>query len=141
VVFHHMPLSNHPWARTAAEGAACAQLQSGDAFWKMHDQIFTNQASITPENVKSKLQEFARTVPGLQVANFQNCLQNEMSLGLILRDLDLASANGVNATPTLFINGNRITGVKDAKQLQQLITEAEKEANQAGSPRAVLESK
>jgi hypothetical protein len=41
----------------------------------------------------------------------------------------------------LFINGNRITGVKDAKQLQQLITEAEKEANQAGSPRAVLESK
>jgi hypothetical protein len=33
VVFHHMPLSMHPWARAAAEGAACAQLQTSDAFW------------------------------------------------------------------------------------------------------------
>jgi len=141
LVFHHMPLSNHAWARTAAEGTACAQLQSGDAFWKMHDQIFTDQASITLENVKSKLEEFARAVPGLQMTDFQNCLQNEMSLGLILRDLDLASANSIDATPTLFINGNRITGIKDAAQLRQLIREAEKESNQAGTPRAALERK
>jgi hypothetical protein len=70
----------------------------------------------TSDNVKSKLGEFARSVPGLRLTDFQNCLQNEMSLGLTFRDLDLASANSVDATPTLFISGNRITGVKDAVQ-------------------------
>ncbi|HET9129379.1 MAG TPA: thioredoxin domain-containing protein, partial [Terriglobia bacterium] len=33
LVFHHIPLRMHPWARAAAEGAACAQLQNSDAFW------------------------------------------------------------------------------------------------------------
>lgn len=31
LVFHHMPLSIHAWARVAAEAAACAQFQSQGA--------------------------------------------------------------------------------------------------------------
>jgi hypothetical protein len=89
-------------------------------------KYFTEQYSVTPENVKSKLEGFARSVPGIRMTDFQNCLQNEMSLGLILRDLDLASANSVDATPALLINGTRITGIKAAAQLRQLITEAKK---------------
>lgn len=46
VVFHHMPLSGHPWARAAAEGAACAQLQGADAFWSLHDQLFGHQTEL-----------------------------------------------------------------------------------------------
>jgi protein-disulfide isomerase len=127
LVYHHMPLSMHPWARTAAEGAACAQLQSADAFWAMHDQIFQHQQEITPENVKQKLTEFARTAKSLDVNLFQSCLDNEMSLGLVFRDMNLASANQITGTPTIFINGRRIEGVKDPAQLRQLIEDAKAE--------------
>jgi protein-disulfide isomerase len=58
---------------------------------------------------------------------FQACLDNEMSLGLVFRDISLASENNVQGTPTLFINGHRISGVRDATQLRELIAEAKKE--------------
>jgi protein-disulfide isomerase len=51
-----------------------------------------------------------------------------MSLGLVFRDMDLASSNQVTGTPTLFVNGHRVAGVKDAAQLRQLISEALKDA-------------
>lgn len=132
VVFHHMPLSMHPWARLAAEGAACAQLQNADAFWSMHDQIFQHQQEITADNIKPKLSEYAQNSKSLDRKSFQNCLDNEMSLGLVFRDMNLASANKVEATPTLFINGHQIPGIKDAQQLRDIIAEAKKEATQAG---------
>jgi protein-disulfide isomerase len=134
VVFHHMPLSMHPWARTAAEGAACAQLQTNGAFWALHDQMFHHQAEITAVNVKDKLLEYARQVKGLDLMNFQDCLDNQLSLGLVLKDVNLASANNINSTPTLFVNGSRIPGVKDSADLRRIIEEAKKES--ARSPRS-----
>src|SRR5271170_5637300 len=59
IVFHHMPLAMHPWARAAAEGAACAQLQNSEGFWTLHDQLFRHQNEITQENIKRKLVDFA----------------------------------------------------------------------------------
>jgi protein-disulfide isomerase len=131
IVFHHFPLPMHPWARAAAEGAACAQLQGSDAFWFMHDQLFQNQQSITPENIKQKLREFAQASKAIDFPKFQSCLEDQMSLGLVFRDMNLASANHIDATPTLFINGHRVSGVRDATQLRELIMEAKKESFRA----------
>jgi protein-disulfide isomerase len=128
VVFHHLPLSMHPWARLAAEGAACAQLQSSEAFWSLHAQLFHHQQEITPGNIKDKLTEFAQGTKLIDPKTFQSCVDNQMSLGLVFRDMDLASSNQVTGTPTLFVNGHRVAGVKDAAQLRQLISEALKDA-------------
>ncbi len=133
VVFHHMPLSIHPWARLAAEGAACAQLQNADAFWSMHDQIFDHQQEITADNIKQKLSEYAQNTKSLDRQSFQHCLNNEMSLGLVFRDMNLASTNSVEGTPTLFINGHRVSGVQDAKELMELISQAKRESTEAGN--------
>ena len=127
VVFHHLPLSMHPWARLAAETTACAQLQSGTAFWSLHDRIFDNQGSITAENAKATFSELGNGVAGLDHAAFQQCLDNGLSVGLVLRDLNLAESNQVIGTPTLFINGHRIAGVENADRLRELIAEARKE--------------
>ena len=43
------------------------------------------------------------------------------------RSMQLASSNGVNGTPTIFINGHRIEGVHDTTQLEELISEAKKD--------------
>jgi predicted DsbA family dithiol-disulfide isomerase len=41
--------------------------------------------------------------------------------------MNLASANQITGTPTIFINGRRIEGVKDPAQLRQLIEDAKAE--------------
>jgi protein-disulfide isomerase len=128
VVFHYLPLSMHPWARPAALGAACAMLQSNEAFWLVHDKLFENQAAISPENVTSKILEFAVQSKLLDLKAFKTCMDNEMSLGLVLRDTNLASSNQITGTPTLFINGRRIQGVKDSADLTRLIAEAKASA-------------
>lgn len=128
VVFRHFPLANHSWARAAAEGAACAQLQNSQAFWSLHDQLFRNQASTTPDNIKERLNEFAKTSKELDVNAFQQCVANSMSLGLVLRDMNLAAANQVNGTPTICINGHRVQGVESTARLRELITKAREEA-------------
>jgi protein-disulfide isomerase len=131
VVFHHMPLGIHNWARAAAEGAACAQLQSAEAFWRIHDQLFRNQASLTPENIGQKLREFSKDAKGLDFQAFENCMDNGMSVGLVLKDISLADANQVNGTPTLFINGHRMLGIESAARLRELIAAAQEEGDSA----------
>ncbi len=133
MVFHHYPLANHAWARTAAEGAACAQLQGAGAFWSVHDQLFENQPLITVANVKTKLLEFAATAP-LDVAALKECLDSQMSLGLVFQDLDLASAYGVRGTPTIFINGEKVQPPKDAEGLRRLIRDAQGRLDAERSP-------
>jgi protein-disulfide isomerase len=100
-------------------------LQSGPAFWSLHDQLFANQQTITVDNIKERLSDYARESRMINTAEFKNCLDNELSLGLVFRDENLATANNVNGTPTLFVNGRRISGVKDAADLRMIIDQAE----------------
>jgi protein-disulfide isomerase len=123
----------HAWARQAAEATACAQLQNGTAFVAMHDKIFMEQASISAENVKEKLREFAKGIGNLDQAAFQKCMDNGMSLGLVLRDMQLAQTYQATGTPTIFVNGRRLQGVESAQTLKELIAEARKETS-AGLP-------
>ena len=132
VVFHHLPLSMHKWVRVAAEGAACAQLQSSQAFWVIHDNLFRNQETITIDNVKQRLRDYASASAQIDRKAFETCLDNGMSIGLILRDLKLAEAYEVNGTPTVFINGRRLPGVQNAAELEQLIN-ATRGSGDAGS--------
>lgn len=107
------------------------------AFWPIHDYLFAHQEEITLENLKQKVATFAKGVKGLDFSEFQNCQENQMSLGLVLRDMNMASANNVAATPTLFINGHRIQGIKGAADLRELIADADAErTSQSGSPGA-----
>jgi predicted DsbA family dithiol-disulfide isomerase len=128
VVFHHMPLGMHPWARMAAEAAGCAQLQSSEAFWSLQDRIFENQGAITAENAKKKLGELALSSKAVDAAAFQKCVDAGMSVGLVLKDMDLAASLQVSGTPTVFINGHRVGGVESAAKLREMIAEARKEA-------------
>lgn len=128
VVFHHMPLPMHPWARTAAEAAACAEIQSSASFWALHDQLFLHQPELNVNNIKVKVIDFAEGIKTLNIASFRQCIDAQMSLGLVLRDIDLATSNQVSGTPTLFINGRKVIGVESASKLRELITDAAREA-------------
>src|ERR1044072_4738468 len=118
LVFRHLPLRIHPWARPAAEATACAQLQSDEAFWKLHDMIFENQRTLTFDNVQSKILEYAGSIPGLDMNKYQSCLANKTTAAAVLEDMRFADANEIAATPTIFINGFRSQGIRSADQLR-----------------------
>jgi protein-disulfide isomerase len=124
LVFRHMPLSIHDWAQPAAEAAACAQFQNAGAFWAFHDKYFANQPSITAANIKAKTDEFAATIPGLDLKQFKTCMDRQMSLGAVIRDRDLGTRVGITGTPTLFLNGERLNGIRSAAELHSALASA-----------------
>lgn len=57
--------------------------------------------------------------PELNEVQFRECFDQEMSLGAVLKDIGIARALEVNATPTLFVNGQRLTGLRGLELRQQ----------------------
>jgi protein-disulfide isomerase len=131
VVFHHLPLAGHAWARSAAEGTACAAFQSDAAFWAIHDQLFRDQQSLTADSIKEDLVQYAHATPHLDFEAFRSCLNNEQSLGIVLQDINLALSYDVHSTPTVFVNGRQISTIRDAGELRKVIQSADTE-RQAG---------
>ncbi len=121
IVFHNYPLPMHPWAKDAAEVAGCAALQSDAAFWKVHGYLFQNQTTLTVDNVRANATAFALANAGVDKAEFQMCLDKKLAVGGVAQDTDLGNANGVHATPTLFINGTKYEGAKDAAALRAIL--------------------
>ena len=112
----------HPWAKTAAELASCAALQSDKAFWDVHDFLFANQASLNSHNISERVESHvASRTQLLNAKQFSECMDRRLSAGMVELDHDLAIQNGVRATPTIFINGVRHEGVKDVEQLRFFI--------------------
>ena len=118
--------------KTIAKPTVLLALCSPSGFWAMHDRIFANQESITPGNVKEKLGGFASRIEGLDAKAFRQCMDGGTSLGLVLRDMNLAEAVQVKATPTLFINGERVQGIDSAVRLRELISRARQEVVEHG---------
>ena len=119
-VFKDFPINQiHPWAETAAIGARCAYMQSPDAFWKVHDEIFENQDLISAENVWDKLVSFAADA-GLDPAAFKTCLASDEPRKIVEANRDEGIAVGVESTPTVYVNGRPDVG-GDPNLLQQFI--------------------
>lgn len=124
LVSRHMPMQSHKWAQKAAEAAACAQLQNGDAFWRLHDSLFQNQDKITADNVGQRVDDLASQIETLNIRDFRDCLRRQTSLGMVLRDRQLGTLVGVKGTPTMFINGEPLTGLPDAGELHRRLAAA-----------------
>jgi len=119
LIFRQFPLAMHPWARAAAEATACARAQDDKYFWPLHDYIFAHQREITMENMAAKLSEQAAQVDR---ARFQTCIENKETASKVDEDVKFGNEMRVTGTPTLFINGQRVSGFR-AEQIRTLIRE------------------
>lgn len=133
IVFRNYPLPMHPWAKDAAEVAGCAALQSDTAFWKMNAYLFENQKTFTADNIRDNATAFALASTGVDKPQFQMCLDKKMAIGGVTQDTDLGNKNGVHATPTLFINGTKYEGMKDAAALRAILASIRKSQQADGS--------
>ena len=89
----------------AALAAECARDQQ--AFSSYHDSIFTRLSSGGGAITVEALKELASR-HDLNMPRFNLCLDSEWHLPRLQRDSELAHSLGVNATPTLFLNGQQV---------------------------------
>jgi protein-disulfide isomerase len=117
VVFKHMPLPIHPQAPLAHEAALEAGAQG--RFQEMHDLLFANQSKLDLQSLLG----YADTL-GLDKAAFERALAERRHRPVVERDVRDAQALGINATPTLFVNGRKLVGVPSIEALSAAITGA-----------------
>ena len=121
VYFKDFPLEQiHPWAKPAAIAGRCVFRQKPAAFWDYHDWVFATQAEITPENLRAKIDEFAKS-KALEPIQLGTCIDNKATEAEVNRSMAEARALNVNSTPTMFINGRRVVGQVAWQQLKQII--------------------
>jgi len=70
------------------------------------------------------LHTLAASIPELDIKQFDTCVGQQMSLGAVIRDRDLAARLGVHGTPTVFLNGEQMHGISDAASLHRTLEEA-----------------
>lgn len=119
--FLDFPLEQiHPWAKVASIAGRCVFRQNPTAFWTFHDWAFDKQPELNADNFKGKFLEWAGTQK-LDALQLTRCYDNKSTAG----DVDKAAAVGravdVTSTPTLFINGRRLAGVRTWDELKYTI--------------------
>lgn len=109
-IFRYFPFLG-PESFRAAEAAACAAEQG--RFWEYEHVVFANQRG---ENLgwfsDDRLIGFAARV-GLDRGRFENCLLSGKYRDFIRQAAEAGRQRGVRATPTIFINGEKIEGLYD----------------------------
>jgi len=106
-VFHHFPLRQiHANAQAAAEAAVAAGGQG--KFWEMHNLLYENQSAWSESpDMLSITTNFARSIR-LDPDRFVADLRSVSTASTIASDLEQGMRRGVDSTPTLFINGEKL---------------------------------
>jgi protein-disulfide isomerase len=90
----------------AAEASYCAQEQG--KFWPLHDILFSNQGAESGSTFSmDNLKRFAKQ-SGLEESAFNACLDSRKYKDQVTKDNQYAQAQGVQGTPTFFMNGRAI---------------------------------
>lgn len=134
--FKTFPIESlHPWAKPAAIAARCAFRQQPAAFWDFHDWIFAHQTEVTPENLKSKVMDWAKEQKDIDPLQLGQCMDTKGTEAEVDRVLAEGRDLNVDRTPTLFINGRRLNSAIDWPSLRSIIDfeiEYQKTAKNAG---------
>lgn len=115
----HLPLPFHRHAEAAAQAAEEARAQGGDdAFWRMHDQLFSHPGALEPDDLAQYAEEI-----GLDVVRFRDALERQVHAPAIERDIELADEVGADGAPTMYLNGRPIYGALPYPQLAMQVDE------------------
>jgi protein-disulfide isomerase len=122
VYFMDFPLDSiHPWARPASIAGRCVLRQSSDNFWKYHDWIYDIQGEVTADNFNTKLMEWAGK-NGVDSVQLGRCMDSKATEAEVNRTVQMGQSLGVDATPTLYLNGRKLVDqMAQWQTLQQLI--------------------
>jgi protein-disulfide isomerase len=121
-VFRHFPLSQHA---NAVEAAAAAEASGAQGkYWEMHDMLYEHQNEWASLGDPTVVFVGYATTLGLDVARFTKEISDKKYADVIAADLSDGNRAGVNATPTIYINGTKVSGPIMVKSLSDAIDAA-----------------
>ncbi len=127
-VVRNYPLPQHAQAFKSAEAAAAAKAQG--KFFEYAALLFKNQSALDIASLKKYASDL-----GLDRARFDAALDHEAYAATVRHDIADGDQYGVNATPTLFINGVRLNALSPAT-IQAAIDRALAQKHQSTPGRA-----
>ena len=140
VVYKDFPLAQiHPWAIRAAVNANCLFEQNNDAYWDYADYVHANQLEVRGKD-KPLPEQFGTldraalsygSKHGLDMAKLEACVrkQDDSAVRASMKYAD--ESLGLESTPTLFINGERVEGAIPADELRKVLDTALRDAGVA----------
>jgi len=114
LIFKQYPLDSHPQASISAAAALSAHQQG--KFWPMHDALFANRDRLSRKTILD-----LATGLGLDMKRFTADLDSPDTKKAVARDIDDGDKAGVEATPTVFIDGRRYNGSLELSAMKPVL--------------------
>ena len=136
-IYKDYPLEEiHPWSIHAAIDANCLGSQSADAYWDYADYLHTNQRAVSAKGRDGENAELDRLAMlqgqthKLDEPKLQSCVktQDDKAVRASMKEGDDL---GVNATPALFVNGQKLDGAVPIEEVRATLDQALKDAGVA----------
>ncbi len=128
IVYRDFPLSQHPWATRAAIDANCVGAQSTAGYWALVDHIHAHASELGGE--EKSLAKANTTLDTLahEEGERQKIDMTALSACVAKQDDKAVSASlkqgealGVDSTPALFINGEKLEGAYPIEDVYRMI--------------------
>jgi protein-disulfide isomerase len=116
LVYRDFPLDFHAGAKPAGVAARCAGEQG--RFWEMHRNLLTEKGSFDEADLKGRARRL-----DLDFAKFEACFASGKYDAAIEAGLAEGKKNGVDSTPTFFLNGRVFKGAPTFEFLEKMIEE------------------
>jgi protein-disulfide isomerase len=119
----------HPWALHAAVDANCLGEQNSDAYWEFADYVHANQKVIAGHNPAEAYANLDKATVDqgdkhhLDGQKLKACVQKSDE-AVVRQSMAEGDKLGVDSTPTLFINGEKISGAVPEDQMRAVIDRA-----------------
>jgi protein-disulfide isomerase len=119
LVYRHFPISKvHPHAARAAEAAEAAGAQG--RFWEMNDLLFELDQPLNDEHLAVRARK-----AGLDMERYTQEMAEGVYAGKVEKDFKLALfGDHVTGTPTLYVNGVRLSKIQSLEALLEAVTAA-----------------
>jgi protein-disulfide isomerase len=129
IVYKDFPLSIHPWASHSANDANCLAVENTKAYWDFVDYAHANQKSIgSGQDLQKSTAELDRIAldvgkkNGANIERLQACVKSQSDKTL-KASMDEGESLGLNATPTMFVNGQKLEGAVSADEVKAILNQ------------------
>ncbi len=130
VIYKDYPLVEiHPWAMHAAIDGNCLAAQNSDAYWEFADYVHGNQQAFpgrNPGEANAKLDATTLeegTKFKLDQSKLDACVKKQDDSG-VRASMAEGDKLAVDSTPTLFVNGERMSGAIPETEMRQILDRA-----------------
>jgi protein-disulfide isomerase len=131
IVYRDFPLDQHPWAMRAAIDTNCVGAQSATGYWNLVDYIHAHAGELGGSDKSlAKANETLDTLTrdegkrqNLNADAINACITKQDDTA-IKASMKLGESLGVDSTPALFINGEKVEGALPLEYVYRMIDNA-----------------